>query len=129
MLTDPAQQSNRTASRSELSNNWRTKVDAPPKASNNAATRISSPHFEPDCLQQRDLWGKKRDKESNAPIGGETLRGEDDPKTLQAIAEGRRLYVGNMPYMAKTKDVEMLFADKDYRMQVFIRSTVIHALI
>lgn len=119
MLTDPPQQSNRTASRSELSNNWRTKVDAPPKPSNNAATQISGPHFEPDYLQRRDLWGKKRDKkekDSNGPVGGETLRGEDDPETLQAITEGRRLYVGNMPYMAKTKDVEMLFADKDYRM-------------
>lgn len=119
MLTDTAQQSNRTANRSELSNNWRTKVDAPPRASNNAATRISSPRFEPDYLQQRDLRGRERDKkekESNGPVGGETLRGEDDPKTLQAIAEGRRLYVGNMPYRAKTEDVEMLFPDKDYRM-------------
>lgn len=29
----------------------------------------------------------------------------------QAIDEGRRLYVGNMPYQATTKDVEKLFED------------------
>jgi RNA recognition motif-containing protein len=29
----------------------------------------------------------------------------------QAIEEGRRLYVGNMPYHATTKDVEKLFED------------------
>jgi RNA recognition motif-containing protein len=29
----------------------------------------------------------------------------------QAIEEGRRLYVGNMPYQATTKDVEKLFED------------------
>lgn len=36
---------------------------------------------------------------------------------MQAIAEGRRLYVGNMPYIAKTKDVEMLFAKGDYQVE------------
>jgi hypothetical protein len=33
-----------------------------------------------------------------------------------AIAEGRRLYVGNMPYTAKKEDVETLFAEGDYQM-------------
>lgn len=120
MLTDPAQQSaNRTASRSELSNDWRTKVDTPPRIGNNAATRTSGPPYKPDYLQQRDFWNKSRnekEEKSNGRVGGETLRGEDDPNTLQAIAEGRRLYVGNMPYIAKTKDVEVLFAEGDYRM-------------
>lgn len=58
-------------------------------------------------------WNKKENK-FHEPISGETLRGEDDPNTLQAIAEGRRLYVGNMPYIAKTIDVELLFAEVDY---------------
>ena len=31
----------------------------------------------------------------------ESLSGEDDPRTLQAIAEGRRFYVGNLLYVAK----------------------------
>lgn len=118
MLTNPAQQSaNRTAGRSELSNNWRTKIDEPLKTGNIAATRTLGPHSKPDYLQQRDFWSKSRDnkeKESNGPVGGEMLRGEDDPKTLQAIAEGRRLYVGNMPYIAKTSDVEKLFKNRDY---------------
>ena len=115
MLTNPAQQSaNRTASRSELSTNWRTKVDAPPTTGNNAAAPPPGPS---DNLQQREFKSKSRDKkedESNRPVDGETMRGEDDPNTLQAIAEGRRLYVGNMPYIAKTEDVENLFADGGY---------------
>ncbi|KAI9872179.1 MAG: hypothetical protein M1830_001994 [Pleopsidium flavum] len=39
---------------------------------------------------------------------------ENDPQALQAIAEGRRLYVGNVPYMAKTEDVEKLFTEGSY---------------
>ena len=31
------------------------------------------------------------------------IRGEDDPRTLQAIEEGRRLYVGDLPYLAEPK--------------------------
>lgn len=118
MLTDPAQQSaNRTASRSELSSNWRTEVDSLPRTGNNAAVWTRGPPSKPDYLQQRDFWSKSRDKEksSDGHGSGETLRGEDDPNTEQAIAEGRRLYVGNMPYIAKTKDVEMLFAEGDYQ--------------
>ena len=119
MLTDPPRQSaNRTASRSELSSNWRTKIDSPPTTGNNATTWTPDPPFKPDYVHQRDSWGKSKDpKETNhkQPINRETGRGEDDPDTLQAIAEGRRLYVGNMPYMAKTRDVEMLFGEDDYR--------------
>ena len=122
MLTDPVQQSaNRTARRSELSTNWRTKVDAPPSTGNNATTRTTGPPSKSDYLQkrhQRDTWSKSKDKsedKSSAAVSGETLRGEDDPQTLQAITEGRRLYVGNMPYIAKTRDVEMLFAEGGYQ--------------
>ena len=119
MLTDPAQQSaNRTASRSELSSNWRTKIDATPRIGNNAATRTPGLPKKPDH-HQRGFWSKRGDKkedQSDGPVSGGTLRGEDDPNTLQAITEGRRLYVGNMPYMAKTKDVETLFAEGDYQM-------------
>jgi RNA recognition motif-containing protein len=38
------------------------------------------------------------------------------PQVPQAITEGRRLYVGNMPYMAKKEDVEALFREGDYKM-------------
>ncbi|KAH8705969.1 putative ribonucleoprotein [Talaromyces proteolyticus] len=34
-----------------------------------------------------------------------------------AITEGRRLYVGNMPYMAKKEDVETIFADGNYKIE------------
>ena len=118
MLTDPAQQStNRTVSRSELSSNWRIKPDAPPTAGNNTATRTPSLPTQPDYCQQRDFWSRSGDKKktrSQETVSGGLLRGEDDPDTLQAIAEGRRLYVGNMPYMAKAKDVQMLFAEADF---------------
>lgn len=120
-FSDAAQQSaNRTASRSELSSNWRTKVDAPPTTGNNAATRARGPPSKPDHIQQRDIWGKSKHQnrsEHNGPVSGDTLRGEDDPATLQAIAEGRRLYIGNMPYIAKTNDVEILFAEGNYQLE------------
>jgi len=35
----------------------------------------------------------------------EALRGMDDPLSLQAIGESRRLDVGNLPYMANTQDI------------------------
>ena len=120
MLTDPRRQSaNQTASRSDLSSNWRTKIDSPPSTGNNAATWTPGPPSKPDYIRQRDSWSKSKDTKENDPeqlISRETSRGENDPDTLQAIAEGRRLYVGNLPYMAKTRDVEMLFGEDDYRM-------------
>lgn len=36
--------------------------------------------------------------------------------TPQAISEGRRLYVGNMPYTAKSEDVEALFTAAEFAM-------------
>ena len=129
MLTDSAQQSaNRTATRSELSSNWRTKIDAPPRTGNDAATRTPGPPSKPDYLQQQSSRSINRDVRENkfdAPVIEGQLRGEDDPNTLQAIAEGRRLYVGNMPYIAQTRDVEMLFAEGNYQMQVSFRVTVV----
>ncbi|KAE8440458.1 hypothetical protein EG329_007590 [Mollisiaceae sp. DMI_Dod_QoI] len=35
----------------------------------------------------------------------------DDAKAEQAIEQGRRVYVGNMPYEATSKDIEKLFKD------------------
>ena len=120
MLTNPAQQSaNRTATRSELSSNWRSRTDAAPRTGNNAATPTLGPLSKPDYLERRNIRDLRKDEKENIvyePVVGGQLRGEDDPDTLRAIAEGRRLYVGNMPYMAKTRDVEMLFAEGDYQM-------------
>ena len=95
MLTDLAQQStNRTATRSELSSNWRTKLDATPTTGNNATARIPDLSFKPHFRQQYGSRGDSRvDKNrSDENVEGEILRGEDDPRTLQAIAEGRRLF-------------------------------------
>ena len=120
MLKDPSQHgTNRTATRSELSSNWRTKTDAPPRTGNDTATSTPGPSSKPDYLHQRNSWSLRKDEKQNKsdePVIGGQLRGEDDPSTLQAIAEGRRLYVGNMPYIAKTRDVEMLFVDGGYHM-------------
>ena len=38
------------------------------------------------------------------------------PHVPQAIAEGRRLYVGNMPYTAKSEDVQSLFPVAEFPM-------------
>ena len=55
---------------------------------------------------------------TNNPPGASPaeVRGEDDPRTFQAIVEGRRLYVGNLPYMAKAQDVRTFFESSGYQM-------------
>lgn len=120
MITNPAQQStNRTTTRSELSGNWRTKIDAPPREGNDAASPTPARPTGRDYLQQRnDKLNRDNVKRSAItaprPSPRESVRGEDDPRTIQAIAEGRRLYVGNMSYMAKSKDVRALFSEGSY---------------
>ena len=112
MLINPAQQSaNRTATCIELSDNWRTKIDTPPTTGNNDATPTACLEPKPGQRQQRDFGIESRKKRDIGPMGTageEPLRGEDHPNTLQAIAEGRRLYTGKMPYIAKSEDVEVL---------------------
>lgn len=117
------------SSRSHLSNNWRVKSDLPPRSSNVDAERSTQlpryarhqrdqpkdrPRDEQRYEQQDGLNGRPAEphqsEQSRIP---RTVRGEDDPRTLQAIVEGRRVYVGNMPYMAKTEDVESLFTSSD----------------
>ena len=89
----------RPARRSELSTNWRsagitTETRGRDAVAANVGTRMSGSH------SMRDGGPGARE---------ETLRGEDDPETLLAIAEGRRLYVGNLPYLAQAHDVKRLF--------------------
>jgi hypothetical protein len=45
--------------------------------------------------------------------------GKQSSQVPQAIIEGRRLYVGNMPYMAKKEDVHELFAAGEFNMSGF----------
>jgi hypothetical protein len=44
------------------------------------------------------------------------LRKEDMARAQKALEEGRRIYVGNLPYEALTGDVERLFANDQYTM-------------
>lgn len=46
--------------------------------------------------------------------GGQNDHPGKEP-VLASIAEGRRLYVGNLLYMARLEDVESLFAGDEYK--------------
>ncbi len=100
-------------SRASLSNNWRVKSDALPPHHNSTAESLRNPRGWNSQQQTNFQSGEKHNHTNDADL--RNIRGEDDPRTLQAIAEGRRLYVGNMPYMAKTRDVEALFEDNAYK--------------
>ena len=115
MSASPAQQSTkRTVTRSELSSNRLTKIDTTPRDSNNTTLQGLSSHLKRENFQQH----KAGIDRPQSPSRRKSLRGEDDPRTLQAIAEGRRLYVGHLSYIAKTQDVEELFARDEYNMFV-----------
>jgi RNA recognition motif-containing protein len=45
-----------------------------------------------------------------------SLRNRDMSRAKNAIEEGRRIYVGNLPYEALTGDVEKLFPSGEYTM-------------
>ena len=102
------------ARRSELSSNWRVKLDIP---TNTDSSTTRSEYKNNDA---RPIVPGRRDAPRQVPAASsemtENARGEDDPQTLRAIEEGRRLYVGNLPYMAKMKDVEWLFLSNGYQM-------------
>ena len=106
--------------RSENSRDWRTKPHT-----SASPIRKSRPNNSrsPDLQRKASGWRDLPKTVSISP-GPEHLRGEDDARTLKAIEEGRRLYVGNMPYMAKREDVESLFASHDY--QMWVSDTIIH---
>ncbi|KAJ5661477.1 uncharacterized protein N7477_009093 [Penicillium maclennaniae] len=77
----------RTNGRAFNSANWRTKGDSPQ----------ASPS--PRTITSRSAFSRP------------------GPHVPQAISEGRRLYVGNMPYTAKTEDVEALFTAAQYSVE------------
>ncbi|KAL9576392.1 MAG: hypothetical protein Q9212_007135 [Teloschistes hypoglaucus] len=107
------------------SQNWRARVENPVEEGQ-LGTKVH-PFRNPDreYVQQRNDRAKEANSNELSSLSPErpTLRGEDDPRTLQAIAEGRRLYVGNLPYMAKTADVESLFEEDDYQIEHINMST------
>ncbi|KHJ35759.1 putative rna recognition motif containing protein [Erysiphe necator] len=93
------------------SNNWRGKRDL-------ATCEDSTPNrkrtsFRLGSYGHRNMDDHKSRRRSTRDIGGSgtgSLRKPiNDTKAEQAIAEGRRVYVGNMPYEATINDVERFF--------------------
>ncbi|KAI9854658.1 MAG: hypothetical protein M1813_000905 [Trichoglossum hirsutum] len=62
--------------------------------------------------QQQSIDNKPQRPQASTPAASS---GEGDSSASQAMAEGRRLYLGNMPYMAKTEDIEALLTDNGYK--------------
>lgn len=104
------------ASRSDLSGSWREKSVNPRRSSSpgsERSNRVPGNKKQSGCINNVESAGSRQ---VDTPRFTRSLRGEDDPRTLQAIDERRRVYVGNMPYIAKKEDVENLFANGDYLM-------------
>ncbi|KAI4230234.1 MAG: hypothetical protein L6R36_000199 [Xanthoria steineri] len=102
------------ATRSQISSNWRAKAQPP--------STIDQPNIEHEKPQHNNN-NALTEPSPTQPSSEPKIRGESDPRTLQAIAEGRRLYVGNLPYMAQTKDIENLFANNNYQIDHINMST------
>lgn len=83
--------------RAANSNNWRVKSDG-----------------SPDSFSPRSSNNGSNNYNNRSPFN----RGSPQ-QSSPAITEGRRLYVGNMPYTARKEDVETLFAGGDYQMYDF----------
>lgn len=100
------------------SQNWRIRVEQPLAGDGVGAKAHPYRPSDRDHVQQRNGRDEGANGSELSPSLPEkpSLRSEDDPRTLQAIAEGRRLYVGNLPYIAKTRDVESLFEGENYQM-------------
>ena len=103
------------------SKNWRMQS----ATSGSLKSRSESPKFGGiSNARQTPYWRSKRNdtpetREKFAGSSGqyeENTRPEDDSRTQQAIDEGRRLYVGNMPYFAKTADVTKVFSESGFEM-------------
>ncbi|KAK0202843.1 RNA recognition motif-containing protein [Desarmillaria ectypa] len=103
---------------SDASSNWRSKA-------NNESTSPSS--FPGKKQRSTDIYHSRQQPDfhssatfesrpSNAKKGLPAHKDyrDNDAGALQAIEEGRRLYVGNLPYMAKQQDVQALFEGDGY---------------
>ncbi|EED15566.1 ribonucleoprotein, putative [Talaromyces stipitatus ATCC 10500] len=92
----PTKQSNgvRTTGRAFNSANWRVKSDDSPST--------NSPRF-------------NHQSGSNSPRS--PFHNKSWQPVPQSITEGRRLYVGNMPYTAKREDVESIFEAGEYSIE------------
>ncbi|TVY44041.1 Multiple RNA-binding domain-containing protein [Lachnellula subtilissima] len=75
----------------------------------------ATPKYEGDDRDYKYRGGRNpaRGSHSSAHLSGRSNRPPTlpDPEAGQAIDQGRRLYVGNLPYEAKLDDIRALFAD------------------
>ncbi|KAL8833020.1 MAG: hypothetical protein Q9170_004566 [Blastenia crenularia] len=106
------------ASRSQVSQNWRNGSQKPYSPYSKIDTSSVGRHG----AQSQDTPRGDLEKTPRSAICVEA-RGENDPRTLLATEEGRRLYVGNLAYRAKTKDIEDLFAINGYQIEYINMST------
>jgi hypothetical protein len=94
------------------SNNWRVKRD-PADAPEKHRTPMRS--YQQRRPGQEGIPGSQQGGgRFSSPISSSRdgfRKPLDDEKAERAIEEGRRLYVGNLPYEATVKDVEELFKD------------------
>ena len=95
---------NKPIGRSVLCSNWRVKEDP---------SLVQA--VEPTHEKQSSNMGAFDDSQQIPPEPVAPLRGTaNENRAERAIQDGRRLYVGNLPYMAKENDVRSLFADSKY---------------
>jgi RNA recognition motif-containing protein len=96
----------------EASSNWRSKQPSHRRGDHNRQTGESSGH--------RSNESRRGSFQSTGSSSAQ--RSRDDENALQAIDEGRRIYVGNLLYHAKTEDVEALFASDEYQTERIVMS-------
>ncbi|KAK0217985.1 ribonucleoprotein [Armillaria fumosa] len=114
---------NNSLSPSDASSNWRSKNSNNSSASpsfpgkkqrfpDNYHSRQQPAFHSSAAFEPRPLEHSNAKKESSTHNNEECR--ENDAGALQAIEEGRRLYVGNLPYMAKQQDIQAFFEGNGY---------------
>ncbi|KAI1911384.1 hypothetical protein LOZ12_003074 [Ophidiomyces ophidiicola] len=99
--------------------NWRAKTAAPKAHQENSESnaRPAQPNFNRDAGHPRfNNRNNRTQGSSSTRTSSKPLEQRNDgplaaPDIPTSFLEGRRLYVGNMPYMAKREDVEVLFSN------------------
>ena len=87
-----------SSNRALSSKNWRVKQEPKPPSKNDVPIAYQS--------QSRDF----------TESANQRPHFKQEAALEQERANGRRIYVGNMPYMAKKSDVEALFTEAGYTM-------------
>ncbi|KAF2436469.1 RNA-binding domain-containing protein [Tothia fuscella] len=110
----------REPSRAQASSNWRTKsADTPeiPEGFQSRYRQGDRSRQQVNSSSSSRGFSDSRRENPRGTFSGNFNSGRssslsntpNDEQTLQAIAEGRRIYVGNLVYHAKPEDVEALF--------------------